>query len=112
MKSFKEFVNENILGSELGSHLPKWELLKLQDISDKIKIIELKSVPLGGYVGKISVDGIEYRFDVYDNLGDWEYFIFDFPGSSVGNFPYDDKKGLQGNIEDIDLDLKDYLGIK
>ena len=60
-------------------------------------------------MGKISIDGIEYDFDVYDNLGDWEYFIFNFPGSDFGTFPYDDRKGLQGDIEDIKEELKDYL---
>jgi len=114
MKTYKQFINE-IAGSRPLDDIsmgPKNDLLKLEEISDKIKIINLKPVPLSGWMGKISIDDIEYEFDVYDNLGDWEYFIFDFPGSDVGTFPYDDRRGLQGDIEDIKDELEHYLGVK
>jgi hypothetical protein len=104
MKTFKEFVNEQ------SGYSPKDEIQELEKIHG-VKIVNLQNAGLGGWIGVISIDETEYQFDVNDNIGDWEYKIFDFPTGDVLSFPNDDKHGIEGDIEDIKDQIEHYFGI-
>jgi len=105
MKTYKQFIIES------NEYSPKDELLELEKLPN-VKITHLQKVPLSGFIGKISIDGNEYNFDADYDLGDWEYFIYDVPGSGHGSGSHFEDNGIEGNIEDLVIDLKEYLGVK
>lgn len=84
---------------------PKEELLSLESkYPNIIKVIELKPVPLSGYICKIQIDGNVYDCDIDNNIGEWEYFIINYPTINSTE-DVNGTKGFKGNIMDIEEDL-------